>query len=230
MRHAFAQLLYDADMTRTHVLVLLLCVALPLPGIAQVSNPPLVPAPAAPRAEEGTPQGEIIPRDWEARQSDGSVVGRVMLGPLVGLVFGTVLAVPGVFLMADSFSCSTCADDGEILAGGLVSLLGYTTGAALGVKLMGSVFDGEGRFLYTLLGAGAGFGAGLVAMLPLIETEGGWAVPLLIFPLVGAVVGYEMSDTSERKAQTEPYLNVRVLPSVGVSPTGGVIAGLVGRF
>jgi len=217
-------------MARTHVLVLLLCVALPLPGVAQVSNPPLVPAPVSPQRGEGKPEGEIIPRDWEARESEGVHPGRVILGPLVGLLLGTVATAPGLLLMADSFSCSTCGSESEVIGGGLISLVGYTAGVALGVKAMGSVFDGEGRFLHALLGAGAGFGAGLLAMLPLIETEGGWAIPLIIFPLVGATVGYEISHSNELKRRAEEAPLVMVLPSVGVSPTGGVIAGLVGRF
>ena len=132
--------------------------------------------------------------------------------------------------MADSFSCSTCGNDSEVIGGGLISLAGYTMGAALGVKLMGNVFDGEGRFLHALLGAGAGFGAGLLGALPLIETEGGWAIPLIVFPLIGAAVGYELSHSSEIQRRAEESPLVMVLPSVGVSPTGGVIAGLVGRF
>jgi hypothetical protein len=217
-------------MIRLHALVLVLCAVLPLAGFAQVpSPPPLVPAPAVPQAEEEGPQDEIIPRDWEAQQSDGGKVGRLILGPLVGLVLGTVAAAPGVLLMADSFSCSTCGNDSEILGGGLLSLAGFTLGGTLGVKLMGSLFGGEGRYVHTLAGAGVGFGAGLLAMLPLITTEGGWAIPLIACPIIGAVVGYELSHSSERERKAASPAVV-VLPSVGVSPLGGVIAGMVGRF
>jgi hypothetical protein len=153
-----------------------------------------------------------------------------VLGPLAGFVVGILAASPGLLLMGDSFSCSTCADDAAIIGGGLVSLVGFTAGTALGVKLIGSLFWGEGRYLKTLLGAGLGFGGGLLTMIPLIETEGGWAIPLLVGPLIGAVVGYEMSHTDELERMAAAGPSVSVLPSVSVHPSGGVIAGLMGRF
>jgi hypothetical protein len=218
-------------MARLHVLLLVLCAVLPLPGFAQASSPPpLVPAPASPQEDEEKPQGEIIPRDWEAQESGGARAGRIVLGPVLGLVLGTVAAAPGVFLMSDSFSCSTCANDSEILGGGLLSLAGYSVGAALGVKLMGSLLEGEGRFLHAFLGAGIGFGAGLLGALALSTTEGAWAIPLLTFPLIGAVIGYEVSHSNERERRAAAGPSVAVLPSVSVRPSGGVIAGLVGRF
>ncbi|WP_224247689.1 hypothetical protein [Hyalangium gracile] len=217
-------------MSRVHVLLLLLCVVLPLSGAAQApSPPPMVPAPAAPPAEAVQPEGELIPRSSVTPDSGRGRAGRVILGPLTGLVLGLLAATPGLVLMGDSFSCSTCANDSEIIGGGLVSLVGFTAGTALGVKLIGSLFWGEGRFLKTLLGSALGFGGGLLTMIPLIETEGGWAVPLIIGPLIGAVIGYELSHTEELERMAAGP-SVAVLPSVSVHPSGGVIAGLMGRF
>jgi hypothetical protein len=222
---------YSGGMARVHLLSLLLCAVLQLPVLAQASAPPPpVPVPADPQVNEGKPQGELPPRDWETPESGGSRAGRIVLGSLTGLLMGTVAAAPGVLLMSDSFSCSTCVTDSEVIGGGLLSLAGLTAGGALGVKLMGSLLGGEGRYLHTLLGAGVGFGAGIMGALPLVSTEGGWAIPLFTFPIIGAVVGYEVSHSNERERKAAAGPGVAVLPSVSVRPLGGVVAGLMGRF
>jgi hypothetical protein len=202
-------------MARVHLLVLLLCAVLPLQAFAQ-------------GGEE--PKGEIIPRDQRVPDPSDGRAGRIILGSLGGILLGTLATAPGILLMLDSFSCSTCADDAEIIGGGLVSLAGLTAGGALGVKLVGSLLGGEGTYLHTLLGAAVGFGAGLVGALPLYDTEGGWAVPLFTFPFIGAVVGYEMSHAKALERQAGAGPRVAVLPIVSVRPSGGVVAGLVGRF
>jgi len=223
-------------MARVYLAFLLLCVLLPLQALAQAPvSPPPLPAPGAreeappvPGGAVEKPQGEIIPRDWETSASVGRP-GRVVLGSLGGLLLGLVGTVPGIFLVAEGFDCDGCGNDSSIVLGGLVGIAGMSAGTALGVKLAGSLFGGEGRYLHTLLGAVLGAGAGIFAALAMSETDGLWAIPLITSTVLGAIIGSEVSHSNEFESRAAGT-GVTMLPSVSVRPSGAVVAGLVGRF
>lgn len=227
-------------MTRVFLVsVLLLCALSPLPGLAQESSPPPLisapdapPAPSqdAPVAEESPekPKGEIIPRDWKP---EGTVhkTGRIVLESLAGLLLGGLGVIPGAALILDTVTCEGCESSGQFLAGTALGLVGVSMGSVLGVWLVGSLMGAEGQFLGTLRGAGI---AALVGILATAAFSGSGAllIPLITLPLVGAVIGYESSHGEELERRAAEAGRVTVLPTLGVSPSGGVVAGLVGRF
>jgi hypothetical protein len=230
-------------MSRACLLSVLLCALLPLRGLAQVSSPPpMVSAPAAPTQEPGaapgagekeSPQDEIIPRQPREPQSAGRRVGRIALGTLGGALGG---AVGGIPLFVISFAVGGGIDGNGDQTASLVAagagLVGYATGMAFGVWGISSLMGGEGRYLPTLAGTVLGLlvGGGLGAYL-FTQVEELLAIPPLVGgPLLGAVIGYEISHSIEWERGAEASTGIAVLPTVSVRPSGGFVAGLVGRF
>jgi hypothetical protein len=116
--------------------------------------------------------------------------------------------------------------------------LSVTIGAGLGVMAAGYLLDGKARTGATLGGAvissAIGVTIGLFHGMDLLDM----APFLLVGPAVGATLVYAFSDAffpdpsrriaPARKEEVDEY--ARVLPMVSTTRTGGVIAGLVGRF
>lgn len=212
-------------------LVLLLVTLLPCLGLAQTSAPPLISAPASAEVPEEKPKGEIIPRPWQA-DPPGRRAGRIVVESVSG-VLGAAL-IGGTLLGASyavEFGCNRC---GDVTIPALLSaagVVGAFAGVSLGVKVGGSLMDGQGRFLPTLGGsflgllAGGSIAAGLSQVHELLAVP-----PLILGPLAGAVLGYELSHDSARDKAAGGLSPVSLFPSVSVGPSGGVVAGLVGRF
>jgi hypothetical protein len=237
-------------MSRLRLVPVLLCVLLPLQGWAQASSPPpLVPAPSEPKeapseSEEGDPyggyddepeeepRGELIPRDWRISEWVGPQVPRIIVESLGGLTLGVVGGLPGVVLVAGAAACDTCDDSSSAFLALGVAFVGISGGIGLGVYAGGSLIGGEGRFGVTLVGTLLGvLAGGLVAIPAAILVEGGWVVPLLSFPITGAIIAYEMSHAEALKGKAAPAGDgVKVVPVVSVRPSGGLFAGLAGRF
>lgn len=109
--------------------------------------------------------------------------------------------------------------------------LGVAVGAPLAVTLTGYTLNEHGSFLVSWLSSMAGLAVGgsvYLAATGLSDSQaakGTYAFALLL-PVVGAVLGYELSA----RAQDEPPKpKVMVVPSVFISPSGGG-AALAGRF
>jgi hypothetical protein len=221
---------------------MLLCVLLPLQGLAQVSPPPLISAPSAteeappdsqatPSGEEDAPQGELIPHSWtpQGRRAGG---GRLPLQAVAGSLLGVAGAIPGVLLMNDSFICEEeCTGPVSFYAALGISAAGLTLGATLGIAGVGYVMEDEGHLLATLggvaLGTLAGMGVGLLVAFvawPLVP------VPLLAGPVLGGILGYQKGYTASRAPGWSSSASGVWLPVVGVSPSGGIIAGVAGGF
>lgn len=230
-------------MSRPHLALLLLVFSalLPVQGLAQ-TPPPLVPAPTMeepyePGAEdpesEGVPRDELIPREWPPPERLTLKVPRIMLEFLGGTVLGIAAGIPGAILAIEGAFCESCESLGGFFAGASLSFAGLTLGSALGIKGLGSLLDGEGRFLTTLagtsLGALGGLGLGLV-----IGWGAGselWFIPILVGPLVGGIIAYEISHANFRWEHAVPGPSgSELLPVISVSPRGGIIGGLAGRF
>jgi hypothetical protein len=158
-------------------------------------------------------------------------VGRIVLESVGGLVLGGVGTVPAFAAMIPSFACSTCYKQGNVLAAELLGFAGMSLGGALGVRLMGGLLGGQGLFLDALQGAAVASGVGLVIA---VVAEGPapalGVLPMITFPLVGAIIGYERSNTLERERLAKEAPAMAVLPTLSVRPSGGVLAGLAGRF
>lgn len=83
---------------------------------------------------------------------------------------------------------------------------------------------------------GAGLGSAVLALMLSVVSEGlgtalvfvGVPLAMCIPPVVGAVKLYESVHAST--AEERRRVGVRVMPVLGVSPSGGWAAGLAGRF
>ena len=215
---------------------MLLCLALfaPYAGLAQGSNevpasapsqpealppPPLITAPEG--SEEEPPEGELFPHELEPSRPPGEPfsVGRGVLefvgGGLVGagvgfvsLLLGTVVFVP------------TCDSEACILGILSVGALGASFGAPLGVYGAAKLMGGQGRYWPSFLGTVVGAGIGALAAVA-TRNETATVIGLSTGPLIGAIVGYELSH-----AHVQPSVS----PTLGLTLTGGVVAGLSARF
>jgi hypothetical protein len=226
---------------RLGFLLLTLCVLLPVRGLAQTA-PPLVPAPAPadpydpkegdPEPEE-EPPGELIPRQWTPSESAGLKAPRIVLEVLGGSLLGAAASLPGAFIAAVAAFCDGCESDSQFLGGVGLAFAGLTLGTAVGIKGMGSLLEWEGRFLAALAGTSIGALAGLGAGLVIAWGAGSelWFIPILVGPLVGGIIAYESSHTNALEERSSPSrTGMSMIPVVGVSPRGGIIGGLAGRF
>jgi hypothetical protein len=224
---------------RLALLLLVLSVLLPVQGLAQ-TPPPLVPAPPMeesyePGAEdpesETQPGNEIVPREWSSPESTGLRISRIMLEFLGGSALGIAGGIPGAYIgILAAFESSSAAG---FFAGVSLSFAGLTVGSALGIKGLGSLLDGEGRFGTTLLGSTLGglAGLGLGLIVGFAAGSEAWILPVLAGPVIGGIIAYENSHASALQRRSAPVSpEMSVVPVVSVSPRGGVIGGLAGVF
>jgi hypothetical protein len=216
----------------------MLSALLPAQGLAQ-TLPPLVPAPTTeepypPGAQDPepgeAPEDELISREYSPPESAGKKVPRIILEFLGGSALGLAGGVPGAVLALSEAFCEGCGSDSEFLLGVSLSYAGLTLGSALGIKGLGSLLDGEGRFLSTLIGTSLGAVGGLALGLVIAFGAGSelWIVPALAGPIVGGIIAYEISHADALQKRSAP--ETTVVPVVSVSPRGGIIGGLAGRF
>jgi hypothetical protein len=223
-------------------LLLVLSVLVPVQGLAQ-TPPPLVSAPAEeeppyePEAEdsesEQRPWNEGSVRDEASRGRFGLTTGRVTLEFLGGTALGLAAGIPGAIIAVNGAFCDSCESEVGFFAGVSLSFAGLTLGSALGIKGMGSLLDGEGRFLTTLAGTSIGglSGLGLGLIIGFAAGSELWIIPTLAGPIVGGIIAYELSHENalqERSALSSS--GTGVIPVVSVSPRGDILCGLAGRF
>ena len=109
--------------------------------------------------------------------------------------------------------------------------LGVAVGAPLAVSLTGYTLNEHGSFLVSWLSSMAGLAVGGSVYLTAAglsnsqAAKGSYALPLLL-PVVGAVLGYELSA---RAADTPKPQGPTLIPSLFLSPSGGGGA-VAGRF
>jgi hypothetical protein len=228
--------------SRLALLLIVLSVLLPVRGLAQ-TPPPLVPAPTEeeppyePEAEgsesEGRRWDEPSVSDEAPREHFGLTTGRVTLEFLGGSVLGLAAGIPGAILAVNGAFCDGCESEGAFFAGLSLSFAGLTLGSALGIKGMGSLLGGEGRFLSALAGTSIGglSGLGLGLLIGFAAGSELWIIPTLAGPIVGGIIAYEASHADARQERSAPSRSATgVLPVVGVSPRGDILCGLAGRF
>ena len=223
---------------------ILLCLVLlaPLVGLAQGSGeaavsappesevlppPPLVPAPEASQAEpaeEAAPaEGELFPHEYGSTRKPGKpfTVGRGVFEFVGGGVMGAGVGFVSLLLGAAVFS-PICGNDAYacLIPVFLTGAVGAVFGASLGVYGAGKLLGAEGRYWPSFLGTLAGAALGIVGAVA-AQNETATALSLTVGPVLGAIVGYELSHAYGQRG---------VLPSVGVTLTGDVTVGLSGRF
>lgn len=232
-------------------LALLLCLVLPLSGLAQAPEPseapappatppPLVPAPPAAQApsDEGpprdAPRDELIPREWASERPSSPTAPRLLLEFLGGAVGGFVGIIPGSLLVLSALCFSGC-DDGDRTRGtlGLVlGLAGFVAGTAGGIVGAANVVDGEGGYWATVGGTAIGtLAGGLLGGVLAQSAEGAAIIPVLTGPIIGGMIGYELSHSSAvSRRQASLASGTRIVPVFAVHPNGGIFGGLAGRF
>jgi hypothetical protein len=216
---------------------MLLCLALfaPYAGLAQGSTeapapapsqpeplppPPLITAPEDPEA--APPEGELFPHEFESTRTAGEPfsVGRGVFEFVGGGVAGAGIGFLGLLLGAAVF-VPGCNDDDDCIVP--IFLLGSTAaafGVPLGVYGAAKLWDGEGSYWAAFLGTVVGTGLAILVSVA-AQDSGAAAVSLTTAPIIGAMVGYELSHA---------YVQPSVSPMLGRTLTGGVVAGISARF
>jgi hypothetical protein len=245
---------YATGMSPPRFVPLLLCLLLPLPGLAQspapheqpvppVTLPPLVPAPSEPSdsplaspdeaGPEDSPRGEIIRREWRPDTDPSPTFPRLLLEVLGGTVGATVGFIPGGLLILSAFCTDRCdgAESRAILGLGL-ALAGIAGGTAVGITGAGSLLHAEGEYWPTAGGAAIGTLVGSIVGLVLASSvEEAALIPVLVGPLMGGMIAYELSHSGAvSRRQRPPFSRPQVVPMATVTPRGGFIGGLAGRF
>jgi hypothetical protein len=113
-----------------------------------------------------------------------------------------------------------------------VGFAGVAAGTAGGIVGAASLVDGEGEYWPTAGGAAIGALVGvLVSAIVAENAEEAAIIPAATGPILGGMIGYELSHSNaERRRHPSLASGTRVMPVVSVHPSGGVLAGLVGRF
>ncbi|MFP2907797.1 hypothetical protein ACLESD_22665 [Pyxidicoccus sp. 3LFB2] len=205
-------------------------------GPEGATAPPLIQAPAddAPAAAQ-PPTSTAEPRDTFPRTTPG----RLLLGTLSGAV-GTAAGgtLGGTLSLKPLASCGSFP--GTVYCGeSLVPLyVGMGLGSGLGVYTSGRLLGSKGSFLLTMLGAG--LGTVPVALLsdghppgrPLVSDNGTHLVVSLLLPTAGALLFNELSHRFHTPASAQQLQapGFQVAPTLGASPRGDLVGGLVGRF
>ncbi|MDC0707236.1 hypothetical protein POL68_02020 [Stigmatella sp. ncwal1] len=223
-------------------IVLCTLLALPTLGRAQTGDAPVAsPEPSPPPLVTSPPDtqappsvGEIIPRDLEDERPRRPylIVPRILLSSLAGTVAGAGGTFLGFLVGSGINDCDLFDDvcgDKTLYAYGIPTLIAAGSLSSLAVYGVGSLLDGRGSFLPTLLGGFVGAGASIA-----FQDLAGYGVILLIAPLsaVGAILGYEISGALWEPAPLpqQARSSLQVLPVLGLTPDGGVLGGLTGRF
>jgi hypothetical protein len=130
-----------------------------------------------------------------------------------------------------SVNCDGPCDFGLVFFGLGMGAVGITLGPALAVWGIGESIGDRGRFLPTLAGSALGTLSGILALVQLTSRVSDTALLAVIGfgPLLGTLVAYELSRRGPLPSEPEAS-GVQVHPVVGVSPGGGLVGGLAGRF
>jgi len=231
-------------------IALFLVLGLPALGNAQTADapvlssqattpPPLVTVPpdSPPAVQEPAPppfRGQLLPPQWQSARPN-YFVPRLLAGTFLGTLAGAGGLVGGFLLglqLEDSCDLfdDVCGTD-KLIVQTIPALLGAGALSSLVVYGMGSALHGEGALPTTLLGGFAGTGLSVLLTFAIRS----YNAILLIPPLsaVGALIAYEISDSDWEREQAKARLGssgVQLAPVVSMTPGGGVLGGLVGRF
>jgi hypothetical protein len=201
----------------------------PEPGV-ELEQPPLVSEPA---------QGELIPYHYkpEREAPPDLILPRVLSEVFGGVLGGVGMGVVGLLIGASALESVDCSADDNVCAATVIAVTvpAVFVGIPLGVQFAGQGLGGQGEFLPALGGTLVGTGAGLIYGLS-SDGPGPLVAGLIVGPLLGAIVGYEISNAIVRggspapRAVSSAFVSPQVVPLVGATPRGGLLGGLSGRF
>lgn len=205
----------------------------PSPDEPSLSPPPLVSAPE----QTEPPPDEVLPNRSRPLLQEQATSKRIFLEALAGtgtgIAAGITGALSGVLLVGNGCTEASCT----IPVLGAMSL-GIVLGTPLGVYGVGHVMDGRGTYWAALGGTAIGSLAGLT--LAVVFSSGGsqglTVVSLVTGPVTGAILGYEFFSPNPAPSPLPPTSTTssapgfQWIPTFGVSPGGGILGGLAGRF
>lgn len=210
--------------------VLLMSLWVLVPGVGLASEEPsLSPAPlpgTAPREPlhlvEVERPAEPVQRVHPILRVSAEIGAELATG-LVGGVSGALIGYGGCNALSNGHSSAwfPCWD-----SAGYGFLAGASLVAPLGVWWGGKLTGGRGTLLGAYLGMGAASVLGLGTTL-LVYNDSIQPFVMPLFALIGSVVGYELSFSSEPPARPTSVASVQ--PLLSVSTSGGAL-GLGGRF
>lgn len=138
----------------------------------------------------------------EAQAESNGRFPRIVMEPIMAIAVGWSLGVIGLLVGMSAGDClggSGSAD--SCLIGAVAGLYtGLLVGVPLGVIWAGSWFGGMGSYGSAFLGTLAGTGVAVLMAAIIGGTE--TAAGLSLLPIAGAVVGYELSSSSNARAAT----------------------------
>lgn len=195
-------------------------------------------APAAAPSESAPPKGELFPYHYrpENEAPPDLVVPRIFAEAFGGVLGGVGLGIAGLLVGVSALEDVSC-DSENVCAATLIIITvpAVFVGIPLGVQYAAQGLGGRGEFLPALGGTLLGTGAGLLYGMSQ-EGNGAMAVGLIVGPILGAIVGYEISHTINVRrayvtgAASSAKPGLRVAPLVGATPRGGLLGGLSGSF
>ena len=145
-------------------------------------------------------------RSQQAQQASNGLFPRLILGPIMGYAVGGTLAVVGSLIGAGLGGCSRAlAGDGWslgsswCLTGALTGVFaGFLVGTPLGVVWAGEWLHGMGSFVSAFLGSLAGVAVAVIIVAVAQNYAAAYVAGLV--PVAGAVIGYELSSSSNASA------------------------------
>lgn len=193
-----------------------------------------VEAPSEPTA----PKGEFFHYQYkyETEDSPALVFPRIVAEVFGGVLGGVGMGIVGLLVGVSALEDVSCGS-GEVCAATIliITLPAVFVGIPLGVQYAAESLGGRGEFLPSLAGTLLGTWAGV--LYGLSQDGGGYlAVGLSVGPLLGAVIGYEIShamNTSrsyQARAGGASAHGVQVAPLIGATPRGGFLGGLSASF
>lgn len=214
------------------------------PPAAEATPPPLVPAaplsppPSAPKPAEPPPKGELIPRRLPGLKGESDQAAlRLVITPWSGVIMGMAGIIVGfvpTVVLAAPFCAGSRSNDGPqcAIAIGTTLAVSYSVGVTLGISIVGRMTGGEGDGMMTFFGAlaGAAVGAGIGVA---TQSTAGLILGMALAPVLFAATAYEISHYVARQSpgvEFQARSRPRVMPVVGVTPRGGLLGGLAGRF
>jgi hypothetical protein len=151
---------------------------------------------------------------------------------LGGGVGGASVGFLGLLLGAAVFS-PLCDGEECIVPILLTGIVGATFGVPLGVYGAGTLLKGQGGFWPAFLGTVVGGGLGLTVALLSADEEVAPVIAMSAGPVIGAIIGYELSHAGQASAALRPQqsgMGLMIFPSLGLTLKGGIVGGLSGRF
>jgi len=212
----------------------------PLAGARDTAS---LPAPEAPQPEmqepgQAVPEGESSPYRYrpENEAPRDRFLLRIFAEASGGVLGGALMGLAGFLTVAPALHKVNCTP-GEVCVLPLLSIMvpAAFVGIPISVQHFAEPFGGRGEFLPALGGSLLGTGAGFISGLSSGST-GVLIASLIIGPITGAIVGYEISHALNQRramaagAESSANAGPRMVPVIGATPQGGLLWGLAGSF